>query len=196
MTWKGGQTRKRRAERARGGARCVCVCFAVLCVASGTTEGGPQRGKKHIYIGKYINLRPINTTNTRDKHQRRFFVRLHAAVRAGWLISLHFHSEWFLLENPMMPLPRQSSRQRRVRSILRPRCVGVGAAARSRAVLVSSPPLLLSSSCWASSSTKPLPCASEQCTCTCTKDSNVTIRITDCAPPFPPKGPRFLTWHF
>ena len=49
--------------------------------------GGSERQKSTLYIEKYINLRSIITTNTPDKHQKGFLMRLHAAERPGWLVS-------------------------------------------------------------------------------------------------------------
>ena len=42
----------------------VCVCAAVCC--------STQRQKCALYLEKYLNLRPINTTNTRDKYWKGF----------------------------------------------------------------------------------------------------------------------------
>ena len=58
---------------------CVCVlCRGLLVAASGSTEGGAQRGKKkhakyttQYYskvVDKFIHLRPINTKH--NKHAR------------------------------------------------------------------------------------------------------------------------------
>ena len=45
----------------------VCVCAAVCCSTQQHRGGGSQRQKSTLYIEKYINLRSIITTNTRDK---------------------------------------------------------------------------------------------------------------------------------
>ena len=54
-------------ERAVGLGVCVLCCEIVLPQAA-AQRGASERQKSTLYIEKYINLRSIITTNTRDKH--------------------------------------------------------------------------------------------------------------------------------